>query len=99
MGPLVWVFNGQDPENIARHFAVTHERQIDELIEQLKTHIVGADEPRVASRTQRAFLDDVLTTEQLASRPSRLPGHAAENDALVALAQGMARSPHTIFQL
>src|SRR5436190_18440826 len=98
-GPLVWVFNSQDTQNVAKHFAVTHESQVDELIEQLKVHVIGADERPVPSRARRTFLDDVLTTEQLASRPSRPPGYAAENDALVALAQGMAREPQTILQL
>ena len=41
----------------------------------------------------RAPLEEVLTTEELARRPSRPPDYAAENRALLALAQAMAESP------
>ncbi|MGK3984502.1 GAF domain-containing protein [Sorangium sp. So ce136] len=37
-----------------------------------------------------ASLDEVLVTEKLARRPARLPDHAAENRALLALATAMA---------
>src|SRR5258706_4226334 len=45
-----------------------------------------------------AFLDDVVTTSRLRERPSRAPDHAAENRALVALAQSMTDSPQGVFQ-
>jgi PAS domain S-box-containing protein len=43
-------------------------------------------------------LEAVITTSELSQRPSRPPDHAAENRALVALAQEMAASPNTILQ-
>jgi hypothetical protein len=43
-----------------------------------------------------ARLNDVITTAQLARRPSRPPQHAAENDALIALARTMATSPRSV---
>jgi hypothetical protein len=43
-------------------------------------------------------LDSVLCTEELGRRPWRPPDHAKENRALVALANALAESPHTILQ-
>src|SRR5206468_1077205 len=51
----------------------------------------GPDRPR-------AGLDDVLRTEELRRRPSRPPEHAAENRAMNALAEAMARAPRAILQ-
>jgi PAS domain S-box-containing protein len=45
-----------------------------------------------------ADLESVISTAELSRRPSRAPDHAAENRALVALAQGMATSPNGILQ-
>jgi signal transduction histidine kinase len=100
MGPLVWVFDAHDKQSGARHFAVTEERHIDELIEQLQNKLMLADQSRTdAGTAPRIFRDDVLTIEQLAKRPSRPPAYAAENQALLALAEGMARNPQTILQM
>src|SRR5262245_64172351 len=43
-------------------------------------------------------VDDVIITAELSRRPSRPPDHAAENRALVDLAQAMAASPQTTLQ-
>jgi PAS domain S-box-containing protein len=43
-------------------------------------------------------LEAVITTAELSRRPSRPPDHAAENRALVALAQEMVTSPNAILQ-
>jgi signal transduction histidine kinase len=43
-------------------------------------------------------LDEVLVTAELDRRPSRPPDHAAENRALVALAEALADAPQTILQ-
>jgi PAS domain S-box-containing protein len=43
-------------------------------------------------------LDSVLCTEELGRRPPRPPEYAAENRALISLAQALAESPHTILQ-
>jgi PAS domain S-box-containing protein len=43
-------------------------------------------------------LDDVLITEELERRPSRLPDHEAESRELVSLAQHLATSPLTILE-
>ena len=43
-------------------------------------------------------LESVLCTEELGRRPRRPPDYAKENRALVALASGLANSPHTILQ-
>ncbi len=43
-------------------------------------------------------LESVLCTEELGRRPWRPPDHAKENRALVALANALAESPHTILQ-
>jgi hypothetical protein len=43
-------------------------------------------------------LESVLCTDELDRRPSRSPDYEAENRALVALAQALADSPHTILQ-
>lgn len=45
-----------------------------------------------------ASLTDVICTEALRSRPTRAPNHAAENLALVKVAQLMAHSPREILQ-
>ncbi len=41
-------------------------------------------------------VDEILITEELVRRPSRMPDHATENQALLALAQELAESPKTI---
>jgi PAS domain S-box-containing protein len=43
-------------------------------------------------------LRSMLSTDELRRRPSRPPDHAAENQALIALAQEMAASPEGILQ-
>jgi signal transduction histidine kinase len=43
-------------------------------------------------------LDSVIATHELSRRPSRSPNHAAENGALVALAEEIATSPEGILQ-
>ncbi len=43
-------------------------------------------------------IDEVLTTETLAQRPERPPNHAAENQALIELAQVLAESPAAVLQ-
>jgi PAS domain S-box-containing protein len=43
-------------------------------------------------------LESILCTEELQRRPSRPPDYEKENRALVALAQALADSPHTILQ-
>ena len=43
-------------------------------------------------------LRSLLSTAELARRPSRPPDHEAENKALIALAQAMAASPESILQ-
>jgi PAS domain S-box-containing protein len=43
-------------------------------------------------------LRSMLSTDELRQRPSRRPDHAAENQALIALAQAMATSPEDILQ-
>ena len=43
-------------------------------------------------------VEDILTTEELARRPSRAPDHAAEAAALGALAQGMVEAPREVLQ-
>jgi hypothetical protein len=45
-----------------------------------------------------ASLASVITTAELSRRPSRSPDFAAENRALVALAQVMAGSPDRIYR-
>ena len=58
-------------------------------------------EPRAAApgRTPDApRLRSMLSTAELLRRPSRPPDHAAENKALIALAQEMATSPEGILQ-
>jgi PAS domain S-box-containing protein len=52
----------------------------------------------VASGDGGCRLDDVVTTEQLAQRPSRPPQLEAENKALVALARELVESPQTILK-
>src|SRR3954447_3712162 len=43
-------------------------------------------------------LRSMLSTDELRQRPSRPPDHAAENQALIALAREMAASPEGILQ-
>lgn len=43
-------------------------------------------------------VDDVIITEELDRRPSRAPDHAAENQALTALAEAMSRGPDMLLQ-
>jgi PAS domain S-box-containing protein len=43
-------------------------------------------------------VESILCTEELHRRPSRLPDYENENRALVALAQVLADSPHTVLQ-
>lgn len=43
-------------------------------------------------------LDEVLITEQLPERPSRLPDYQAENEGLTALAQELATNPGNVLQ-
>jgi PAS domain S-box-containing protein len=49
-------------------------------------------------KTAPARLEDVDITEQLARRPTRPPDHAAESEALAALAREMAWRPRAILQ-
>jgi hypothetical protein len=101
-GPLVWVFDSQDVQHCARHFAVTQEQHIDELIDQLRVKLVRERESPEDGRrgdSPRQFRDDVLTIEELTDRPSRTPEYLAENHALLALAEGMGRDPQSILQL
>ncbi|MFL6447740.1 MAG: PAS domain S-box protein [Bryobacteraceae bacterium] len=46
-----------------------------------------------------ASLESILCTEELQQRPSRPPDHAKENAALVALANALAESQHTILEI
>src|SRR5882757_255892 len=41
-------------------------------------------------------VDEILITDELVRRPSRMPDHATENQALLVLAQELAESPRTI---
>jgi signal transduction histidine kinase len=43
-------------------------------------------------------LESIISTVQLSGRRTRAPNHVAENDALIALAEKMATSPHDILQ-
>ncbi len=54
----------------------------------------GSDEPD----GRAVSLADVLCTDELRTRPSRSPDHAAENRALRALAEAMGEAPHAILQ-
>jgi hypothetical protein len=45
-----------------------------------------------------ARLEEIVTTEELAGRPSRPPQHEAENRFLVSLATALADRPDTLFQ-
>ena len=47
----------------------------------------------------RAVLASAISIDELSRRPSRPPDHAAENRALVALAQQMATTPEGILQM
>ena len=55
----------------------------------------GAKRPRALGASP---LRSMVSTAELARRPSRPPDYAAENEALVALAQFMATSPDRILQ-
>ena len=54
--------------------------------------------PAPATTNGAPDLKSVLSTAELNRRPSRPPDHAAENRALIALAQEMAASPEGILQ-
>ena len=56
------------------------------------------ESPTVLPSDSLVPLESVLLTEELNRRPSRAPDYQAENRALVALAQALADSPHTILQ-
>lgn len=43
-------------------------------------------------------LNDILATEELATRPAPLPDYRAENEALLTLAQHMSEAPATLLQ-
>src|SRR3712207_500551 len=45
-----------------------------------------------------AELDDILVTAELSRRPARVPDFAAENQALVQLAQTMVQAPPALLQ-
>ncbi len=49
--------------------------------------------------TSRASLADVLITNQLGARPTRLPDYAGEAATLRALVNRLAESPHAVLQL
>ena len=51
-----------------------------------------------AGAEQYVGLDDVLSTRELKTRPPRAPDYAAENRALVTLAQAMVNSPRELLQ-
>jgi PAS domain S-box-containing protein len=57
-----------------------------------------ARQQRNVTRDSTPELVSILSTAELIQRPSRPPDHAAENRALVALAQEMAISPDGILQ-
>jgi hypothetical protein len=57
-----------------------------------------ARQQRNVTRDSTPELVSILSTAELNRRPSRPPDHAAENRALVALAQEMAISPDGILQ-
>jgi PAS domain S-box-containing protein len=58
-----------------------------------------AERRNAADRTPDApVLRSMLSTDELRRRPSRRPNHAAENQALIALAKAMATSPEDIVQ-
>ncbi len=46
----------------------------------------------------RGSLRDVISTDQIAQRPSRPPDHVAENRVLLELGEAMASSPETVLQ-
>ena len=56
------------------------------------------ESPTVLPSDSLVPLESVLLTEELNRRSSRAPDYQAENRALVALAQALADSPHTILQ-
>ena len=59
----------------------------------------GGDGDTATLVAPRAVLASAISIDELSRRPSRPPDHAAENRALVALAQKMAASPHGILQM
>jgi PAS domain S-box-containing protein len=59
----------------------------------------SAERRKAADRTPDVSgLRSMLSTDELRRRPSRPPDYAAENQALIALAQAMATSPEDIVQ-
>src|SRR6202044_1120119 len=57
--------------------------------------------PMLASNAENPTtvgLESIISTAQLSRRRTRAPNHVAENDALIALAEKMATSPHDILQ-
>jgi PAS domain-containing protein len=65
----------------------------------LRARLAEATHEPVHRVPQDAFrLKSVISTSELSRRPSRPPDYAAENRALVALAQEMAASPEGILQ-
>lgn len=66
--------------------------------DQAKAHH-AEDNPSIAGAPEAAPGPvSMISTAELTRRPSRLPDYAAENRALVALAQEMASAPHNILQ-
>jgi PAS domain S-box-containing protein len=61
-------------------------------------HLVKLDNAAPDPTHDAPDLKSVLSTAELSRRPSRPPDHAAENRALIALAQAMAVSPDGILQ-
>ena len=49
-------------------------------------------------KPSRPPLESLIANEELARRPAREPDHAAENRALVALAERMATSPKDVLE-
>ena len=59
----------------------------------------SAERRKAADRTPDVSgLRSMLSTDELRRRPSRGPDYAAENQALIALAQALATSPEDIVQ-
>ncbi len=54
--------------------------------------------PQQSDDATGVLLDRIVTTEELATRPSRPPDHAAEASALVRLAKAMTESPETVLR-
>ena len=77
---------------------MTDSRQLTDEALQQDTKPAKATSPGVLHGKSLVPLESVLCTEELNRRPTRAPDHAKENRALVALAQALADSPHTILQ-